>query len=237
MSNYLELCQSVRAQAGISGNSTPANTENQIGILNDVVRWTAESYNEIQTLHENWNFLHNTYSLLLQPGFSSYNPELLVGDNGGVGVRTPTKDTFILESVSPKIRLKYIAWSVWQISDVMLREEIGSPEYYTEDPKGNFHFYPIEEPAADQIDNIDHTISFQGYARPQRLLKSTDIPILHPQYQELIKLGALKRYAEFYNSPEIMQSVVVTYDQQLNKLRYSELPRDNLITPSFVPFA
>jgi len=235
VSTFLQIAQNVRAQSGISGDG-PVNVENQVGIMADVVRWTAEAYNEIQSMYENWNFLHNTYTFVLQGGHQSYNPSILVGSRGGIGVRTPTLDTFTIKEIlgREQIRLKYMSWAVWQIDNEVLKGKVGKPEWYTEAPDGSFYFYPFEEAQADPNDNIDWQISFQGYARPNVMTASTDTPIFDVQYEELIKLKALTRYAEFYNSPEIMQSATKEYQMQIKTMEYSELPRNNLITPTFV---
>lgn len=237
---YLELCQSTRAQAGISGEG-PSSVDNQIGIYADIARWVSESYNEIQTMFENWNFLHNTYEFVLQGGQDKYNPSQLVGNMGGVGVRTPTLDTFMVDKSSNiqvnEKRLGYIPWSVWQIDNRVLDGKTGRPKYYTEDPAGNYHFYPSEEYNPDPLLNIDHIINFQGYSRPASLKENTDVPLTNPQYDEIIILGALIRYAEYYNSQEVAQSARQRYMTQLVQLKYSELPRNNLATPTFVAFA
>ena len=239
--NYLSLCQAVRAQAGISGEG-PSSVSNQRGVYADVVRWVDESYAEIQTMYENWNFLHNTYTFTLQGGQSSYDPSQLTGNGGTMGIRTPTKDTFIIDKQSPELnaankRLKYVPWSLWQIDNTVLDGKIARPEYYTEDPNGVFHFYPYEEEDTNDLTRIDHVIEFQGYSRPHVMKENLDEPIFNEQYHELIKLGALKRYAEYYNSQEIMQNVHMTYQQQIKKMEFSELPRENLTSPAFVSFA
>lgn len=237
---YLQLCQAVRAQAGISGEG-PTSVENQLGVYADIVRWVAEAYAEIQTMYENWNFLHNTYQFELQGGQDQYNPSQLVSDKGAMGVRTPTKDTFIVDKASDipinEKRLGYIPWSVWQIDNSVLDGKVGRPKVYTEDPAGIYHFYPSEEAQPNPLDNINHIIEFQGYSRPHVMTKNGDTPILDEQYHELIKLKALLRYAEYYNSMEIYQTATASINEQLKALKYSELPRENLATARLVRFA
>jgi len=209
--------------------------------MSDVVRWTTEAYNKIQTMHENWNFLHNQFTFELQAGLSTYNPSLIVGSNNGVGVRTPTKDTFIIQQTNTnkeKTRLRYVPWSVWQIDEKRLNvDEVRQPTMYTEDPSGVYHFYPSEQAQINPLDNINHTITFQGYARPHVMTVNNDIPAIPEQYQELIKMEALIRYAEFYNSPEVYKSAALMFQEGIKKMEYSELPRENLRTPTLVHFA
>lgn len=229
MATFLSIAQDVRAQSGISGTG-PVNVENQSGIMADVVRWVVEAYDEIQTMYENWNFLFNSYFFTLQAGFDNYVTSSLVGDNGGEkGIRTLTKDSFVINDplgIAKKERLRYIAWSVWTIDDAILEGKEGKPKFWTEDPSGRLHFYPAETVAS----GVDWLIEFTGFARPDVMTASTDIPIIPTQYTETIKLKALMRYAEYYNSPEVMQSASYSFQQQIKKMEYSELPRDNIIT-------
>lgn len=239
MATYLELCQSVRAQAGISGDG-PSSVANQTGIMQDVVRWVAEAYAEIQTKYENWNYLHSAYTAELQGGQFCIDPSQLIGEKGTEGIRQITTDSFrVRESTdTPWKVLKYVPWSVWQISPEILKDDKRAvPEFYTEQPNGKLLFYPYQDAATDPLDNIDYPIKFQGYGRPHVMKNNSDIPIFHEQYAELIKLLALMRYAEYYNAMEVYQTADATFRQQIKKMEYSELPRDNLYTPPFVAFA
>jgi hypothetical protein len=69
--NYLQLCQKLRQEAGISG-SGPTSTLNQSGELARVCDWIQQSYIDIQEKHTDWNFLRRTFSLPLTIGKSVY---------------------------------------------------------------------------------------------------------------------------------------------------------------------
>ena len=70
--NFLQLCQKLRQEAGISG-SGPLTTVNQTGELYRVVDWVQQSYNDIQEKHDDWNFLRFTFNLPLTIGQSVYS--------------------------------------------------------------------------------------------------------------------------------------------------------------------
>lgn len=239
MSTFLKLANDVRAQAGISGEG-PTSVRNQVGIQADIVRWVEEAYADIQTMKENWNFLHSAYAFILQGGQGSYDPSQLVGSNGAIGVRTATLDTFRVYDNTKQAWniLKYIPWSVWQIDEQILKDkERGIPVKFTVDPSNNYRFFPFEKSNANVLDNIDHSVKFYGFSRPDVMVDNGDIPIFHAQFHELIKLQALIRYAEYYNSPEVYQSSTGLFRDQFKALLYSEMPRDNLVTPPLVSFA
>lgn len=222
MSTYLQLCKDVRAQAGISGDG-PANVTGQSGIYADVVRWVDESYNDIQTKYENWNFLYTTMSFELQDTFNTY-------DMGSSNIRQIVKDSFKSQfQFDDKIRMSYIPYAKFRVDRRFDTASSGVPKYVTELPDGTLQFYPTPDDT--------YTIFLEGYSTPDVLSGSTDTPIFPSQYHELIKLNALIRYSEYYNVPEMYQSATRSFEMGIKKMEFSELPRDNLVTPSFVPFA
>ena len=54
--NFLELCQRVRQDAGVSGEGPTAVT-GQSGILSRIVSWVKQANNEIQLKNKDWRFL------------------------------------------------------------------------------------------------------------------------------------------------------------------------------------
>src|SRR5437868_6360939 len=53
--NYLELCQEMAREAGISGGIV--SVSGQVGEAQRVVRWVARAYKYVQNLHEDWKFM------------------------------------------------------------------------------------------------------------------------------------------------------------------------------------
>lgn len=223
MATFLKLCKDVRAQAGLSGDG-PSSTENQNGIYADVVRWVAESYNEIQTLYENWNFLYSYESFTLQETQQTF-PALAT-----YSIRQIAKDSLLLQfQLGDKERLKYVPWSIFKNSTEFLSSDIGKPDRYTEMPDGNLMFYPTPD--------ADYTIYFEGFSRPDVMVASGAEPVFASQYHDLIKLLALMKYGEYYNSSEVYKSAERNYNKMIKKMEFSELPKDNIILKPLVRFA
>ena len=222
--NYLEIARSVRAQAGIAGEG-PSNISTTTGIMGDVLRWTREAYNEIQTEFENWNFLFKNYSLTVPEAFR----EVTMPQEG---VRVIAKETFIIQEVNgTKTRIRYVPYSVWKLDDKLALEAIETklPTHVTILPNKNLLF----NTAAPE--NL--SILFDGYREPHVMVNSTDLPIFDVQYHTLIQLKALTKYGTYYNAQEVYKASDIAYKTLLSKMKYSELPRENLVTPPFVAFA
>jgi len=224
MATFLELCKDVRAQAGVSGTG-PSGVTGQTGIYADVVRWVEEAYNEIQTMHENWNFLHNQYSLPLP----AYTQEVTMPTEG---VRVIAKDTFIHQDQTGALeRVVYVPYSVWKLTDRFVLEAPGTetPTHITQLPNNSLKLSAIQE--------YDCFINFEGYREPHVMKENLDIPIFAPQYHDLIQFKALMKYASFYNATETYNANKEAFNLDIKKMQFSELPRENIVTPTFVPFA
>lgn len=220
MSTYLQICKDVRAQAGIAGDG-PSDVTGQTGIEADVVRWVTEAYNDIQTLHENWNFLWTEESFLLPVGNSSY-PVLST-----FGLRQVSADSWrAADATTVKYRLYPLSWVAWKNSYMSMKDKDERPTTVIEQPNGTFKFYPTPL--------VDTTITFEGFKVPDVMTTSTDVPIFPAQYHELIQLKALMKYTEYYSAPELLNTVVPAYDELLSKMQFSELPKNNIYLPPFV---
>ena len=212
MSTYLQICKDVRAQAGISGDG-PSNVTGQTGIYADVVRWVDESYNDIQTRYENWNFLYTTFDFEIQEGFDTY-------DMGNSNIRQIVKGSFKSEyQLEDKIRMIYIPYAIFRVNRRFDKASSGVPKYVTELPDGTLKFYPTPDDT--------YTIYLEGYSTPDVMETSTDTPIFPLQYHELIKSNALIRYSEYYNVPEMYKSATRSFEFGIKKMECSQLLKDN----------
>lgn len=219
MATYLEICKDVRAQAGIAGEG-PTSVTGQTGIHADIVRWVAESYNDIQTAHENWDFLFARKEFELQAGFDEFELDTL-------NLRVIAYDTFLIQfEAGDKDRLNFVPYSIFKTDTRFLETETGQPVYVTERPDNTLEFWKV----ADK----NYNIYLEGFSVPDVMTESSDTPVFHSQYDELIKAGALIRYADFYNVPSIMKTAERTYSRLMKQLEFSKLPKYNIILKPFV---
>jgi hypothetical protein len=72
MSGFLELCQDLAQEAGISDGTMPTSVTSQTGEMKRVVDWIARAYRWVQRKHSNWNFLRNDFSFNTVAGTSNY---------------------------------------------------------------------------------------------------------------------------------------------------------------------
>ncbi len=70
---FLELCQRTHAEAGLAG-SGPTSPLGQSGMNAKVVNWVRDAWNDIQQMHNDWNFLWKSSNVTLLAGSRSYTP-------------------------------------------------------------------------------------------------------------------------------------------------------------------
>ena len=217
MSTRLELCQSVCSQSGIANsNAITSTTSGNTNIYADVIRWVDEAYNEIQTRHEKWNFLHSEFNFTLTNTNNEYTPTT-------ENIRKFDEDNFKIELSNGNIVwLSFVPYSYWRSSPMFDQTTSGTPQYVTILPNGNLRFYPT----ADD----DYTIYGNGYTRPDTFSADDDVPVFPEQYHHLILYKALSKYASYYNSPEMYQDSNAQYMMEIKRMERSELPYEQLST-------
>lgn len=81
--NFLQLCQRACTECGVSGTLT--TTAGQIGSLARIVNWVGDAWNEIQTSHDDWDWMRASSILgsgvSFAPAATRYNTPLGTGAN------------------------------------------------------------------------------------------------------------------------------------------------------------
>jgi len=190
MSTYLELCQDVRAEAGLSGTG-PSSVLNQSGMYQRIVRWTQQAYAEILRMHT-WSFLWARVSPTLTIGQTAYIGTDFTPDITDLGRIYAGKMLDLTSTGTPRIYYR-----PWDVVDRMLTANpttTGRPQYFTRRPDDKIVFYPEPDFAYEvQID----------YLREKHTLAANaDVPLVPGNdLQQIIVYKALEYYAMHDENP------------------------------------
>ena len=195
MSTFLELCQELRSDAGLSG-SGPASTLNQTGILVRCVRAVRDAYTNIQDSGKLWKWMYKTDG----EEESIINTRELVPQTGFERVH---KNTFKIyekaKGASDITRMTYMEWGKFDRKYGALQSETaGRPRIITETPQGNFQVYP----KSDKV----FTITFHYQEPAQLLVQPDDIPDMPVEFHPLIKYDAMILFGGTEDAPEVVQT-------------------------------
>ena len=201
-STYLELCQQLVEDAGISGEIV--SVDNQTGELKRVVDWVARATTAVEGMWFNWDFLHVFHTFTTTIGVQDY----------------PAPADFNLWDVSTGSipaqaqNLDYIQWTKKKRDPTAAVS--GSPYMFTVLPDKALRLY--DTPTTTQ------TIAIEYWKTPTTLSGNTSEPSIPAQFRDIIVAKALQYYANYESADEAKIQAAEEFGLRLNQLQASELP-------------
>jgi len=212
---FLQLCQAVRREAGISG-SGPTTVVSQVGEMGKIVEWVLMAYRDIQIINPTWNFLRNDFSFSTIAATSNYLPTAVSLDELSQwdidGVRSYLTST----GVAGERRLDPVSWE--RLREVRLFGTI------TSGPPVEFAIRPNKAIVLWPTPDAVYTITGEYWRRPQTMTSNTDEPLIKDAYQMGIVWLAVKFYAADQGAAELYSTASINFAKILNRLEGDQLP-------------
>ncbi len=206
--NYLELCQRVAADGGIS-TSAPASVLNQSGILSLIVHWVRQADKEIQLHRKDWRFLWGEANKTLIKDVGTYTK---------TDLNIPTAhDISVVTMGATALTVGEYQDYVYHIASKSLHTQKGTPTHMFVKPNDTVVFFPI--PASP------HSIHIEYYSRPVELQTNTDVSVIPGEYHEAIVARALMFFADHQEDNYLYQKKSLDYKQWLNHLAGTQAPK------------
>lgn len=217
---YLELCQLLRQEAGISG-SGPASVAGQSGINKKIVDWVSRAYEEVQNEETRWRFLWREGSFQTQVGKRDYNPII---DLGLEDFNNWEKHSFFVRrsDSNQKCDLNFLDWEVFR--SYSFGAQFSGFTDYTFLPNKTLRLG--FEPTAVE------TIEFEWWRTPDAFIMNSSVPVFPAHHHKVILYKALMYYAADEEAPNIFTDANANYQKRLTTLKQSELmlPSFNLVS-------
>ncbi|MCP3683286.1 MAG: hypothetical protein GY861_11410 [bacterium] len=219
--NFLQLCQRLRQEAGLSGNG-PATTVGQTGIESQIVDWINSAYVDIQSQHSNWLFMQDDFSFNTTASKREYS----ITETGVTDLESwkiNTDDTFRIYLTSSGIaNEQYLYPLKWPVFRQMYlfgatRTAEGLPSYYSVQPDKGLNFYLVP----DAI----YTVNGEYYKSPSELSGDTDTPDFPSQFHLIIVWRALMYYAGFDAANEKYATGNYEFKKLMRRLELNQLPQ------------
>jgi len=207
---FLELCQTVRQEVGISGTG-PTTVLSQEGQLKVIVDFVIAADHQIQSLWHDWDFLWGQYSSTVALG--SRSPALgKPTDLGSWDFRSFYLD-YTSDDATNLSELSYVDWRADYRQGTSTNQ---NPTFFVIQPDNNV----IVESTADKA----YTITADYWKTPTDLAANADISAIPPQYHRIIVARAKTMWAEREEAPEILLASSAEYQDLLDKLESQSLP-------------
>ena len=213
---FLQLCQRVYLEGGISGMIT--TTQNQVGEAQRVATWVRSAYLEI--LNDQglvWTPLRKTVSVQLTPGQGTYTFDDFSLPQG-VQWDTRSMRVAVNADLSDETFVNHMAFR--QFRDYWLfssrRTVISRPLNVSVDDDTNLRIAPLPDQA--------YWLDMQYEHFPPSFEADTDTSVLPERYDTAIVWRALRHYGLFEAAPEVVARADMAYKETMQQLWMDQAP-------------
>ncbi len=204
---FLELCNKVRQECKIPGVMT--STAGQTGIFLDVVTWTADADNLIQTKWFDWNFLWSQWSTPTIVSTANYVAP--------TDLNQWDKESIFLDySTATFTQLKELKHKTWRkgVRNGVLVDN--RPAYFVRMPNKSLTLSPVPDGV--------YSLSADYFKQPVRMSDNADTSDIPEQFEQAIIELAKFRYAEDQGSQVLLNNANEEFAFWLSQLEKAELP-------------
>lgn len=223
--DYLALCNALRKECRIPGAAMTAVT-GHTGALDDIVRWIAQAWTDIQTDHDGrWRWLRKSFTF----NTTASDDQYAYGDITDVETSSaitrftawritdkynPPKIYLTSGGVGGQRWLVYRSWDTFNLVFKIGTQNNGAPVFITEDPAQNIVLGPIP--------GDTYTVTGEYWKGPQTLTLTTDEPECPSQFHMVIVYRAMIDYGYNEVAPERLARAEERYAQLLARLETNQ---------------
>lgn len=232
--NFLSLAQRAAVECGVSGTLT--TTANQIGSLGRIVNWVGDSWNELQTEHDDWDWMRASSILgsgvSFAPASGQFTTPLGTGP-GQVGIAVDSFgkwdcETFRCYTTSvfaasgfplDETFLDDIPFDTWRDSYMLgaMRSVTTRPYVVAVGPDQSLNLGPPP--------NGLYTITGDYWMAPSLMAADTDLPAgLPTRWHMVIVYRAMKKYGFYEAAADVLQRAEAEFGAMDRQLLAARLP-------------
>lgn len=222
--NFLQLCQRVAMECGVSLTGPTAVTS-QVGRLGQIVKWTALADMDIQTLHDNWNFMRSSFTLSTTAGDGKYAFGDCTDTAAAAAITrfrdwckdTPLKAYKTASGVGSEIDLAYLCYADWYARYNLGNQTDSPPRFWSEHPDRSLLLAPKPE--------ASYTVSGDYWKSALEMTADADEPLFPSDYHMAVVYRAMMKYGRYAGASEVYNDGATEYRRVLNEMRRTQLPR------------
>jgi hypothetical protein len=212
METFLQICQAVRRETGISG-AGPVNTGVLSGIEGKLIGYVRDAWVDVQTYRNDWPWMRKTLQVVTSPGKQRHTiTELNLTDFERwdfLGASIYKQD----DGVAGEQPLGSTTFDMWWSTGRLGLQQQQAPWVLFFDPEDNaLMFHPIPD--------AEYLITLRYFRAPQILSADGDIPRLpvNQAWRDIIKWRALWYYGYHDGAPDVLAEAEMKWDEMIHAL-------------------
>jgi hypothetical protein len=214
--NFVDLVEKLRIECGVSG-SPVLSVQNLSGELLRLKNWIADAWDELQAAHQDWKFLHQTFSFSTTANKRQYT----YIDAGIASFDIWDQSSFWIYNVSFGVSdqqpIGQMPWHNFREMYIRGVQTPMRPMCYSVAPDKSLWFGPLPD--------IPYNITGEYWVLPSAMVNDTDTPAGLPlRFHRCIVYGAMKKYAGYEGAAEVMARAQSEGTPLWNNLELDQLP-------------
>lgn len=217
---YLQLCQRLRQECGVSGTG-PSTVTGQTGEMKRLVDWIAEAWMEIQEAHEDWKFQRLSASWTTTLGQAIYTTAQC-GITAGTFARWipgEFRQYLTASGTDTEMHLGEMSYERWRGT-----YQFGPNRGVNSTPMV-VAITPADSIALGPYPLAGYTITGDYYRSSVLLAADSDVPALPTRHNPMmIVYRAMMMYGIYEAAPEVFAMGKSEFDTRMARLERDQLP-------------
>lgn len=216
MSTFLELCNIVAKECG---NDAVTTVVGQSGNRADTVRWTAQSWMDIQQSQRHWEWMRDSFSFTTTAAQEAYTPTGAAPTGAALtAFRFWYTNTFrCYSALADEQHIHFVRYPVYRDRYQFGAQTSSRPVHFTIRPQDKAILLA-------NIPDAAYTIRGEYQKCATELSANTDEPGMPDEFHILVAYGAMLKYAAVENAPEVEARAREGWRVTMNKLIADQLP-------------
>jgi hypothetical protein len=223
--NLIQLVQRVKREAGITG-ATPTTTVGQVEEINRVTGWVVSAWNDLQTLHSEWEWMRHPFHFTTTAQVNSYAYSVITDDDAGSVIanfgnwkRDSLRKYLVSVGTSGEMLLPFQDYDTFRNMYLFgtMRTNYAAPAVFTVDPQKRI--------LLGNSPDAQYYINGEFYRSAVSLANDTDSPDMPNQFHEILVWKALAHYGMYEAAAEAVSRARDEYPRWLARLEADQLPK------------
>jgi hypothetical protein len=223
--NFLEICQRAQRECGIA--TTLTTVVGQSGEHRRFVDWVQDAWNDIQTVHQDWEWLRQSVSFVTISGQATYTPLEcgITAGTFGMWARDSFRNYETVGGVNTEMTTSYIGYEDWR-----QLYQLGAHRDTRSRPV-QISITPAKSIALAPYPSAGYTVTGDYYTAPVTLSIDADTPLLPTQFHMAVVWKACISYGAFEAAPEVYQRGELEFKKLMRRLERDRMPEIVLSAP------
>lgn len=215
--NYLQLTQRLARECGVPG-SGPTTVVSQTAELGRLCNWINAAWTEIQTRHEDWDFMRASFSFVTISHQGTYTAAQAGVTDLGVWDRSTFRIYTTSLAYADEMIMDYMDYDTWRNLYLYgnMRTNYSRPVVFTITPNRSLGL-------GNSPDSALYTVLGDYFTAPVSLAANSDTPTLPTQYHMAIVYRAMMMYGGFESAPEVLMRGEAEFNKLMARMEAQQL--------------